>query len=182
MLITNGNERLTVPAEAGGGLLSEMGRTLNGICLVPASPVYPGDHPLWASFPCWARAFFYFQSPWPFFTDLSRWKWWNWSLRCPSDLECSQLGHGSRKSVVQGGRAGWRGRPKVATVSKQPGCQWIFFFPLCRLKKMQTTGALLISPALVSCGSWVLCSTRCGSHSCLMNELRGACILMMLLL
>ena len=46
MLITNGNERLTVPAEAGGGLLSEMGRTLNGICLVPASPVYPGDHPL----------------------------------------------------------------------------------------------------------------------------------------
>lgn len=41
---------------------------------------------------------------------------------------------------------------------------FFFFFPLQTEKKMQTTGALLISPALVSCGSWVLCSTRCASH------------------
>lgn len=53
MLVTNGNEQLTVPAEAGSGLLCEMGRTLNGTCLISASPVFPADHPLWVSFPGW---------------------------------------------------------------------------------------------------------------------------------
>ena len=53
MLVTNGNEQFTVPAEAGRGLLCEMGRILNGTCLVSASPVFPADHPLWVSFTCW---------------------------------------------------------------------------------------------------------------------------------
>lgn len=47
------------------------------------------------------------------------------------------------------------------------------FFFLVQTEKMQTTGALLIPPALVSCVSGVICSARCGSHQCLMNELRG---------
>lgn len=47
------------------------------------------------------------------------------------------------------------------------------FFPL-QTEKMQTTGALLISPALVSCGSGVICSDRCGTCRHVMNDLREA--------
>lgn len=75
--------------------------------------------------------------------------------------------------MVQGGRARVKGTTEGRHYKEITRLSMEFCF-LLQTEKMQTTGALLIPPALVSCGSRVLCSARSGSHQCLMNELRGA--------
>lgn len=159
MLIPNGNERLTVPAEAGGGQLCKTGRTLHGTCPVLASNL-PGRPSAFATFPSWGSGLLpLLPISMTFLCRPAALNVVDQGVRAVTLTSNALLswGHGARKRAAQGGRAGVKGTTEGRHYKEITRLSMEFFFPL-QTDKMQTTGALLIPPALVSCGSGVLCS------------------------